>query len=252
MKTQLKQELNKYLFPVREDRIFYPNTGGLKTTDEFKSIVRGDTGEIISVMRDTYKLIPNSVIIESLMEQLDGIDCRYVIDKQHSYIDNSKMRLSLILPELKFTDPDSPIFLSVMVGNSYDGSESYSRKFFLNRQICSNGMLAKTFLDETSRKHTSSFETDELKANLEKSVKKFPFIQYRIEEMLNTKVTKRFREQVDNRLGKTVSDYLDSVEKRGEDNLYDVYHHLTYWASHICNTKHQMNYHNEISRLFNL
>lgn len=252
MTTKLANELDRFLFPVKEEKIFYPSDGNLKTTDEFKSIVRSDTGQIISVMRDSYRLIPNQVIIESLMHQLENIDCKYVIDKQHSYVDNSKMRLNVLLPDFNFNDHESKILLGIMVSNSYDGSESYRRQNFLYRQICSNGMMAKSLLDETSRKHTRSFEAVELQDNIETSVKKFPILQMKITELMNTKVTKKIRQQIEQRLGKTVSDYLKSVEKKGKDNLYDVYHHLTYWASHICNSKMQMQYHAEISKLFQM
>lgn len=252
MTVKMENELDKYIFPVTQENVYYPNDGGLKVTDEFKSIVREDTGQIISVMKDSYKLIPNRTIIESLLSQLDKTDCQYIINKQHSYVDNSMMRLSVTLPEYSFDDHESKIFLSLMLVNSYDGSHSYKLIKFLHRQICSNGMMAKSLLDETSRKHTSSFNVDVIKSDIDKSVKKFPILQMKIEEMMNTKVTKKIRTQIEQRLGKTVSDYLKSVEKKGKDTLYDVYHHLTYWATHICNSKTQMNYHMGISKMFAL
>ena len=74
----------------------------------------------------------------------------------------------------------------------------------------------------------------------------------KIDELTNTKVTKKFRDKVREYPGKIVSDYLKSIEKRGKDNLYDPYHHLTYWASHICNSKFLMQYHSDISKLFTM
>jgi Domain of unknown function (DUF932) len=250
MTINTEKELDKYIFPVKEEKIYYPSEGNLKTSDDFKSIVRTDTGQIISVMNHTYKLIPNKIIIESLIQQLESIDCKFVVDKLHSYVDNSQMRLSIILPDYHLTDHESKIFLGIQVINSYTGTTSYRRQNFLHRQICSNGMMAKSLFEERSRKHTSGFEFDELQNDIEKSVKKFPILQMKIDELTNTKVTKKFRDKVRGHLGKTVSDYLESVEKRGKDNLYDAYHHLTYWASHICNSKLQMQYHSDISKLF--
>ena len=95
MKIKMENELDKYIFPVTQEKVYYPSDGGLKITEEFKSIVREDTGQIISVMKDSYKLIPNRTIIESLLSQLDKTDCQYIINKQHSYVDNSMMRLSV-------------------------------------------------------------------------------------------------------------------------------------------------------------
>lgn len=252
MNIQIEKELAQYLFPVREEKIYYPSEGNLKSTDDFKSIVRTDTGQIISVMKDTYKLIPNRVIIESLLNELESIDCKFVLDKIHSYVDNSQMRLSVSLPQYFLTDHESKIFLGLQVINSYSGNYSYSRKIFFRKQICNNGLLVNTLFDAKSRKHTSGFEIDELKNDIENSVKKFPILQMKIDELSNTKVTKKFRDKVRAKLGKTVSEYLHSVEKRGKDNLYDVYHHLTYWASHICNSKLQMQYHSDISKLFEM
>jgi len=66
-------KLQEYLFPVEERKVFYENEG-VASTSSYKSIVHGETGELISIMKDTYNLIPNEQIIVPLMEQLNTLD----------------------------------------------------------------------------------------------------------------------------------------------------------------------------------
>ncbi|MFA8451813.1 MAG: DUF932 domain-containing protein [Bacteroidales bacterium] len=245
--------LEEYKFPVSESQLYFPSNDNLKKSQSHKAIVRNDTGELISVMKNSYKMISNERIIDSVTEQLEKLNTPWRIDKQSSYLDNSNMRLHIVFPDLAIQDHESKIFLSLMLINSYDGSEAYSLKKSMLRQICTNGMTARTLLGkEIKQKHTQRIANGNLMENVEGSFKKLPLVKLRIEEMLNTPITRDIKLQIEDKMGTNVSKFVSEQLKTKRDNLYDLYNHLTYWISHLCSKKQQMNYHNEVSTIFQL
>jgi len=253
MNIEEAQILEEYKFPVKEELIYFPSQNNLKRASTHKSIVRSDTGELISVMKNSYKLVSNKRIIDSVTEQLEKLNTPWRIDKQSSYLDNTNMRLHIVFPELAIQDHESKIFLSLMIINSYDGSAAYNLAKSMLRQICTNGMTAKTLLGkQVKQKHTQRIANGNLMENVEGSFKKLPLVKMRIEEMLNTPITKYIKLQIEDRMGTNVSKFVSEQLRTKRDNLYDLYNHLTYWISHICNKKVQMNYHNEVCNIFQI
>ena len=133
MTDTIERRLNKYLFPVEERRIYFANPNNdPKVTKEYKAIVRTDKNKLVSVMQDSYKLIPNREVIMPLIEQLNSLDTKWNFDNSHSFVDSKRMRLQVTFPDLTMNDGRSDIALSLFVHNSYDGSEGV-RIFWSNQ-----------------------------------------------------------------------------------------------------------------------
>jgi regulator of replication initiation timing len=257
MTTELEKRLSPYLFPVTEREVFHSDIAGkspLLTTD-YKAIVRNDTGELISIMNDTYKIVPNSEIIKPLMEQLNMLDTSWFLDGSHSFVENNRMRLQVTFPELIFSDGRSDVSLSLFLHNSYDGSEGVRMFWGAIRAICKNGMIFGQVLSKFYSKHTAGINIGNLNQQVEATYENIPIIKHRIEQLLNEKVTDSIRMSIENKLGKKVMKYVEEQEdERGQraKNLWVLYNFLTYYISHNVQQRLRAGYQIQVSKLFRL
>ena len=152
-------QLSNYFFPISE-RSISVHSGledeSLLPADKFKAIVRADTNETISIVRDSYKVVENEELIIQLMYQLIHLDSPFKLDPSHSFCQSSRMRLQVTFPELTIRDSESAIALSLFLSNSYDMSEGVKLYFGAIRAICSNGMVFGKVLSKFYGRHTKN------------------------------------------------------------------------------------------------
>lgn len=256
MTTELEKRLSPYLFPVMEREVFHSDVQS-KTpllTKEYKAIVRKDNGELISIMNDTYKIVPNSEVIKPLMEQLNLLDTSWFIDSSHSYVESNRMRLQVTFPELVLHDGRSDISMSLFVHNSYDGSEGVRLLWGGIRAICKNGCVWGTVLSRFYGKHTAGINIKNLNQQVEATYEKIPVIKHRIEQLLNEKVTDTLRQQIEKNLGKKIACYIGEQEEETQraKNQWVIYNMITYYVSHVIQQRLRAQYQLEVSRLFKL
>ena len=118
--------LRDYCFPVVERKVAVHN-GKTEQIDlgnnqtflpgDYKAIVRDDTNELISIVKQSYQVVPNETLINQLMEELEKIDTSYDIEDSHSFVENSRMRLQIAFPEILIKDGTSEISLSLYLHN---------------------------------------------------------------------------------------------------------------------------------------
>ena len=254
MNKTIERKLSDYMFPVVEKAVYVDDDSSYKRTKHYKAIVREDNGKLVSIMKDSYQLVPNREVIMPLLEQLHNLDTNWVIDPSHSFADNNRMRLQVTFPDLKLNDGRSDIALSLFLHNSYDGSEGVRMFWGAIRGICSNGMVFGNVLAKYYRKHTSGLEIKNLKSQLESTYEKIPVIKHRIEILQNTNVTKKMRRDVEDHLGKHVIKYVNSQEKQFKKaaNLWVLYNLITYYISHNIELRLRAEKQIMCSRLFKL
>lgn len=223
-------------------------------TKNYKAIVRQDTGDLISIMNDTYKTVRNSEIIMPLIEELNLLDTSWFLDSSHSFVENNSMRLQVTFPELIFHDGRSDVSLSLFLHNSYDGSVGVRMFWGAIRAICKNGMIFGEVLSKFYGKHTMGLNISNLHEQVEASYEKIPVIKHRIEQLLNEKVTDALRQQIENRLGKKITKYIETQEDENKKakNLWVLYNIITYYVSHTVEQRLRAGYQLEVSRLFKL
>ena len=256
MNKTIEKKLSQFMFPVEERAVYvqdspHPN---IDIADNYKAIVRQDSGKLISIMKNTYQLVPNREIILPLLQELHNLDNKWVIDSSHSFVDDSRMRLQVTFPELTLNDGTSNIALSLFLHNSYDGSEGVRLFFGAIREICSNGMVFGTLLSKYYRRHTSGLDISNLKQKLESTYDKIPVIRHRIEMLQNTNVTPKFRRSIEDAMGKHVIKYVEQHEKQNERafNLWMLFNIVTYYISHLIEQRKRAQYQLEASKLFKL
>ena len=248
--TEIESRLNDFLFPVAEREVLVSDGENNRKTKLYKAIVREDNDRLVSIMKNTYKIIPNSEVIKPLLEELNNLDTNWIIDPSHSFVDDSRMRLQVTFPDLTLNDGRSDIALSLFLHNSYDGSEGVRIYWGAIRAICSNGMVFGTVLSKFYGKHTKGIELGNIKEQLQSTYDKIPVLKNRIEILQSLSVTKSIKEDVERKLGKTVSKYV--AEQKRPKNQWLLYNILTYYVSHLIEKRLQTAYQIKVSKLFKL
>ncbi len=250
MTQEIEKRINKYLFPVEERRVYFQSDDNPKRTREYKAIVRPDKDKLISVMQDSYKLIPNREVIMPLLEQLNQLDTKWNFDNSHSFVDSKRMRLQVTFPDLTLNDGRSDIALSLFLHNSYDGSEGVRMFWGAIRGICSNGMVFGNVLSKFYSKHTKGINIGNIKEQLENTYNQIPVIKERIEILQHLQVTDVLKEDVQKNMGKTVQKYIN--EQKLPINQWALYNILTYYISHLIEQRMRATYQIKVSKIFQL
>jgi len=258
MNKTIEKRLENFMFPVEERAVYVQDDRhlNLSLADNYKAIVRQDNGssKLISIMKNTYQLVPNREVILPLLQELHNLDSKWIIDQSHSFVEDSRMRIQITFPELTLDDGNSSIALSLFLHNSYDGSEGVRLFWGAIREICSNGMVFGTLLSKYYRRHTSGLDISNLKEKLQATYDKIPVIRHRIEMMQNTKVNPKFRRDLEDQMGKHVIKYVDQHEQQNKRsvNLWMLFNIVTYYISHLIEQRKRAQYQLSASKLFKL
>lgn len=252
MTTEMERILSPYLFPVKETQVLVHNGDkfGLKPTDKYKAIIREDTDELISIQRNTYKLVPNREIILPLLEQLDKIDSKWHVDNSHSFCQNDKFRLMVRFDDLTINDGESDIALSLYLSSSYNSSEAIRLIFGILRFVCSNGQILGQVMSKFYGKHTTNLEISNLKEVLEKAYDYLPIIKHRIQLLQASKVDKAMKRNVENVFGKTIASYVE--EQPDPIDQYRLLNYLTFFISHKIDQRLRASYQMQVSNFFHM
>jgi hypothetical protein len=252
MNSEVIERLEPYLFPVAEGEVAFRKWNDLDVnfTTDYKSIIRKDTNELISVMKDTYQLVPNSEVILPLLDQLSSLDTKWHIDPSHSFVENNRMRLQVTFPDLLFHDGRSDIAMSLFIHNSYDGSEGVRMFWGAIRGICSNGMIFGEVLSKYYARHTSGIQIENLKEQVQSTYDQIPVIKERIDILKRLDVTDTLTNKVEETLGKRIVKYIN--EQSPAENQWALYNMLTYYISHIVAQRLRAGYQQKVSKLFRL
>lgn len=232
------------LIDINDKKSFLPNG--------YKAIVREDTNEVISIVKDSYKIVKNADLINRLLQELATSGYTFKIDPSHSFVENSRMRLQITFPELLFRDGESDIALSAFVHNSYDTSEGIRFYFGAIRKICSNGMVFGQILSKYYSKHTSGFSFEALNEKLADARHYFPVIQERINRLETLRVDEQLVENISEKVSKRLAEQMIKQEEIGRLTQWQLLNRLTHFVSHDLDQRHRARYQDNISKVFAL
>jgi len=250
--------LQEYMFPITRRPIAVHNgisdfasfaDKGTYLQSDYQAIVRTDTNELISIVRPTYKIVPNKVLIEELLTELDKTDTKYEIDPSHSFCTSNRMRLQVTFKDIKISDNESDIALTLYLSNSYDMSEGIKMLWGCLRQICTNGMVAMSIFHRYYRKHTKNVELKFLQDQLQYCYERIPLLQGRISELSRLPITGQLQENVEKHLGIRMA---ESVFSNGSINQWEIFNKITYKISHDIAQQHRARYQIATSKIFGI
>lgn len=249
-------QLKSFMTPVYEDKVYFSNGTDMVEAPKHKAIVTKD-GKIVSVMNQGYKLIRNEDVVMPLLEKLDKLDSKWYIDGSHSFLTNTKMRMQITFPELKFNDGKSDIAMSLYLTNSYDGSSSVNVKWGAIRSICSNGMVFGNMFNDFYHRHSSFFVADNLLEQLEDTFKLIPAINQKVKLLSASEfeVSDYVMEEISDTIGKKALAYVEQENGENKDQIktqWDLMNVLTYYVSHYVNYRTRAQYQQRISNMFEM
>jgi len=234
--------------------------------------------EVVSVVSDTYKLLPNKQIIDPVLNFLEKENVKYYFDR-FSWVSERRMRLHFTFPDFKIKDDTKEgIISSVFLHNSYDMIESFRMEVGAMRQVCSNGMVIGKLLKRIKVVHRAENIQEISVAHINSIINGFwdnnVAIEAYIKQMVAEKVTMKFLAKLSTKVeGKIFSHLMKSVglvdaDTKNRDvvrnikdfdpnqiigqNQWQVYNILTQYVSHITLQRYRLDYLRRISRFFGL
>jgi|GEM_PF-425475 len=255
-------KLNDFCFPVVERQVAvddvqspvvdWENPNTYIPARNHKAIVREDTSELISIVKDSYNVIPNEVLINKLLHFLATSSEPFRIDPTHSFVQDNRMRLQITFPDLSLQDSESEIPLSLFLHNSYDMSEGVRFYFGAIRAICSNGMVFGEILGKYYSKHTCGFELEDFASRLEEAKSYFPAIQNRIDQLQMLPATEQLVEQVSDRISKRLADQVLETQQIRQLSQWQLLNRVTHYISHDVDKPTRARHQQSVSRIFGL
>jgi len=254
-------DLKDFCFPVAERRVAvddftseFVDWGNENTylKNDYKSIVRDDTNEVISIVKDSYRIIRNETLINELLQFLAVSGEEFCIDDSHSFVQSNRMRLQVVFPNLTLQDSESDINLSLSLENSYDMSVGVRFYFGAIRAICTNGMIFGDILGRYYSKHTSGFSLEDFSEKLDEAKEHFPAIQQRISMLENMPANDQLVEGVSNKISKRLADQITEEMDINRMSQWQLLNRVTNYISHDVDKPHRARHQRSVSQIFGL
>ncbi len=254
-------DLNSFSFPVEERAIAVQAdlqnddwlTSKSAINAPYKAIVRADTNETIAVVRNTYKLVRNEDLIQSLLYQLASLNTPFFINPQLSYVENSRMRLMITFPNYKLKDSESDIYLSLFIENSYDMTSGVRVFFGCVRQVCSNGLVINAgTIAKAYGRHTKNFSFENLQEKLDLVKEHFPIIQHRIRTLEKLPVTREIVFQISENISKRLAEKVIEESEYEKISQWALLNRVTNHISHVMDQPLRTKNLEHVSKIFQI
>ncbi|OGS19949.1 MAG: hypothetical protein A2252_01500 [Elusimicrobia bacterium RIFOXYA2_FULL_39_19] len=146
-----------------------------------KAIVRQDTGEVLGVVSDNYKLIRHVEAVSYVEENLNRIG-NWKVHKERTSKNGAHLFIEYVFSEITGEVQKGDIVaLSMILTNSYDGMTRFGFMLGAIRILCTNGLKITNRFFELVAKHTFNLDITNLIDNSRKMVdvfhEKLPAIQ---------------------------------------------------------------------------
>ena len=227
-------KIEDFYFPVEEKHIaLIDNTPWLNQIKGYKAIIAPDkSNQVISVAKNSYKLVRNKELIEPFLEQVCGLGVRWKVDPSHSFCEPNRMRLQITFPDILIKDEESDIPLSVYLHNSYDMSEGVRLFWGAIRTICSNGMVLGSILGSLYARHTQGFSFENFYEEFGNASDKIQSVQKHIQVLQERAVNEELMDNLHQALGKRRVEQIVNTDKVPDISQWDLLNDVTYYISH--------------------
>lgn len=148
------------LFNVTEDKLL--TASGIEVPKK-KAIIH-QSGEVISVVGESYKVVSNEEIFSSFCRgiedsNIDASDSKVEVTQTET---GSKAMVTFTMPNVSFkvNEDESDTVMQICTLNSFDGSTRFLSKAGGLRMKCLNGQILGNVVSSYSRYHTKSLDVD--------------------------------------------------------------------------------------------
>lgn len=225
--------LKKFLFPVRKEKI----THG-EAESGFSKIIREDTDRLISVVSDSYLLIENQLIYDSISREFGDLQ---IIDK-FSFSNDSYSSLSFELPfEKREVSVGDAVGAMLRVENSYDTTKALTISINAMRLVCANGMIVNDTIFQSKTKHIGDKNVEQIIGDMMSSISNkaegsFQQTVRNFSKMKKKKLTPELKQRFVMALTELpqffVSHVVDEINRSNPKNLWELYNCVTYVCTH--------------------
>lgn len=267
------KKLNQASQPVRFVTIKDHKNVSIK---DYKGVYNSSIRKVVSVVSETYTLLPNKSVIDPVLNFLEKEKIKYIFDR-FSYVTDRRMRIHFTFPDFKIKDDtDEGIMSSIFMHNSYDMMESHRFNIGAMRQICSNGMTVERIIKRTKFVHRSADLEEKAVANVVSILKGFDknkmLVEQYIQQLIETKVTVKFLAGIATKMEAKIFAHLmktiglcdadegnrtivrDVKDMDGDQvihqSMWQVYNILTQYISHITFQRYRLDYLRRVSKMF--
>ena len=252
-----KLGLDEYIFPVEQrsvdlSEVLDQHDIGQSPGSEpgYKVILRADTGEIISVVRNSYHLITNEELISQFFSELRKRDIPAFADYSHSYVNNRQMRFQITLPDINFEDGESEISLAVFLHNSYDATVPVRIVFGAIRLVCANGMVITESKTGFTLRHVARVKLDSIVArSVSAMINEWSLVEDRVRTLAAAPFDADVYDRIDKLMGKSWGKYLRSQQA---DTMWDAYNSITRHISGEMLNEERARHQQNVGRVFGL
>lgn len=217
-----------------------------------KAIINGETGELVSVVGNEYRIIPNASVFGEFDNALaeSGIDLTGAYKTVHSCNNGASTILGYSFPAYETTITDREVGdvvrLSVTALNSYDGTSPFVARFSQDRLICQNSMVGLTDISYFAGKHTKGLVVEHAVEKIKQSIHMFLENAETYKKWANLSVSDAEAESMFQRMSikagyktefneKAVEDHMNQWRKESAKlgkNRWALYNTLTFWSTH--------------------
>ena len=244
--------LEPFMFDVEEREVTLTSNGG-HPIEGYKAIVAPQKDDqVISVVKDSYKLVSNRELIEPFLEQLERLEVPWKLDTSHSFAALNRMRLQITFPDIYLMDSESRIPLSLYLHNSYDMSEGIRLFWGAIRSVCSNGMVIGELLGKFYARHTSGFDFEEVHLHFHNALEKTTELQQKINELDSVPPTEQLMDDLQSRLGKKRFQQITDPDKAYEQSQWKLLNDITHYISHEVEKPRRADMQMSVSKVFEL
>jgi hypothetical protein len=139
------------MFRVREENISINR----EILQDWKAIVREDTGVCIGIVGKNYKVVQNDDLMKHFEKITKKLKIRYEIEKVHEIRNGAKTIIKLKFDIKKKIDKEN-LNLTGYITNGFNGFSSAKLTLGFFRQVCSNGMIIGNKDIEIGYRHVGS------------------------------------------------------------------------------------------------
>lgn len=223
------------LFPVKKQPIIY---NGQETGRSM--IIREDKDEFVSVVSDDYLLIPNRLVLDSLMKEFNTIIDNKKKPQVFSNGSYSSISFNLRYPQQEIKVGDT-VGAVIRLENSYDTTKALRVSMNALRLVCSNGMTVDKPLFQSKMKHIGNVNASDVVSDMiqsigEKGEETFLSLNEQFIEMANTSLTPEIKQKFIETLAEYpnyVTEHIVRQITEGQPkDLWDLYNCVTYVTTH--------------------
>lgn len=238
MSLKMIDVYEKIDFPVEKKALYLLDKNGKpidKSLNEM-AIVRGDTGDVLSVMSKKYNLVHHREMFDKALKCIEGANLEYKIDKLKTINNGAQIWIEFTLPQYHIVfDKEDKIDFRLIFKNSYNGTWTFDFSCGFFRLVCSNGLTIGQVLEKIRKKHTPNLNIENAITCLQQMIQMSH--KFGIEKMTKMKQSKitvdKGKEIIDKLFEKKIwpQKYLELVKMNfvnkiyayTNNNLFDVY-----------------------------